>query len=211
LRNHPGKRGSKGSLPAALQDFKEIGRFSVGDLLANYTKFIYTVGKLWDKVVNSGPPGNRRSLFKTEVEHMFLGQYSHSIDEKGRMIVPARFREKLDGSIYLTQGFDQNLRVLPEGIFISIYERVTEMSSTNPTARQLRRLIFSTAQQVDIDSSGRILIPKYLRDVALLQDEAIIVGVGEALEIWSPNAWESQNQLLQDADANAERFAALEV
>ncbi|MEJ2412133.1 MAG: division/cell wall cluster transcriptional repressor MraZ [Anaerolineales bacterium] len=85
------------------------------------------------------------------------------------------------------------------------------MSTTNPTARQLRRLIFSTAQQVDIDSNGRILIPKYLRDVASLNDEAIVVGVGEALEIWSPDAWETQNQQLQDAESNAERFAALDI
>jgi MraZ protein len=142
---------------------------------------------------------------------MFLGQYRHSLDDKGRMIVPARFRDSLDGTIYLTQGFDQNLRVLPEAAFTAIYERVTEMSSTNPTARELRRLIFSTAQQVDIDANGRILIPKYLRDVANLVEEAIVVGVGEALEIWSPEAWESQNQLLQDSDSNAERFAALDI
>lgn len=143
---------------------------------------------------------------------MFLGQYRHSLDDKGRMIVPARFRNQLlAGMIYLTQGFDQNLRVLPEDAFVSIYERVTEMSTTNPMARQLRRLIFSTAQQVDIDSNGRILIPKYLRDVASLDAEAIIVGVGEAIEIWAPDAWESQNELLQDAESNAERFAALDI
>ncbi len=182
-----------------------------GFLLAKKSTFIYTVGKLWDKVVNSGSPGDRRSVFKTGTEHMFLGQYRHSLDEKGRMIVPARFRDSLEGTIYLTQGFDQNLRVLPEAAFVSIYQRVTEMSSTNPTARQLRRLIFSTAQQVDIDSNGRILIPKYLRDVASLIDEAIIVGVGEALEIWSPEVWETQNSLLQDADSNAVRFAALDI
>jgi MraZ protein len=169
------------------------------------------VGKLWDKVVNSGSPGDRRSAFKAVAEHMFLGQYRHSLDDKGRMIVPARFRDLLTGTIYLTQGFDQNLRILPEAAFVSIYERVTEMSSTNPTARQLRRLIFSTAQQVDIDNNGRILIPKYLRDVAHLTSEAIVVGVGEALEIWSPDAWNSQNSLLQDADSNAERFAALDI
>jgi MraZ protein len=185
--------------------------FSGGFLLAKIGTFRYTVGKLWVKVVNSGSPGDRRSVFNTGTEHMFLGQYRHSLDDKGRMIVPARFREVLDGTIYLTQGFDQNLRVLPEAAFTAIYARVTEMSSTNPTARELRRLIFSTAQQVDIDSNGRILIPKYLRDVADLNEEAIVVGVGEALEIWSPEAWESQNQLLQDSDSNAERFAALDI
>jgi MraZ protein len=180
-------------------------------LLAKIVTFSYTVGELWVKVVNSGSPGDRRSAFNKGTEHMFLGQHRHSLDDKGRMIIPARFRDLLDGTIYLTQGFDQNLRILPEAAFVSIYESVTEMSSTNPTARQLRRLIFSTAQQVDIDTNGRILIPKYLRDVANLQDEAIVVGVGEALEIWSPEAWETQNSLLQDADSNAERFAALDL
>ena len=140
------------------------------------------MGELWVKVVNSGSPGDRRSAFNKGTEHMFLGQHRHSLDDKGRMIIPARFRDLLDGTIYLTQGFDQ-----------------------------LRRLIFSTAQQVDIDTNGRILIPKYLRDVANLEDEAIVVGVGEALEIWSPEAWETQNSLLQDADSNAERFAALDL
>jgi MraZ protein len=182
-----------------------------GYLLAKKGTFIYTVGKLWVKVVNSGTPGNRRSVFNEVIEHMFLGQYRHSLDDKGRMIVPARFRDLLYGRIYLTQGFDNNLRVLPEAAFVSIYERVTEMSSTNPTARQLRRLIFSTAQQVDIDNNGRILIPKYLREVANLSKEAIVVGVGEAVEIWSPEAWDSQNQLLQDPESNAERFAALDI
>ncbi|MFL7812304.1 MAG: division/cell wall cluster transcriptional repressor MraZ [Anaerolineales bacterium] len=194
-------------MPLLRENWSHFGGF----LLAKTGTFIYTVGKLWDKVVNSGSPGDRRSVFNTGTEHMFLGQYRHSLDDKGRMIVPARFRDLLNGPIYLTQGFDQNLRVLPEAAFVSIYERVTEMSTTNPTARQLRRLIFSTAQQVDIDANGRILIPKYLRDVAHLDDEAIVVGVGEALEIWSPAAWETQNELLQDAESNAERFAALDI
>lgn len=169
------------------------------------------MGKLWDKVVDSGSPGDRRSLFKGMIEQMFLGQYQHSLDSKGRMIVPARFREGLAGTVYLTQGFDHNLRLLPEEIFVSIYERITTMSTTDPTARQLRRLIFSTAQQVDLDGNGRILIPKYLRDIARLNSEAVIVGVGEAIEIWAPEAWKKQNQILLDAESNAERFAALDV
>jgi MraZ protein len=190
--------------------YSKTGCFG-GILLAKTGTFIYTVGNLWVKVVNSGSPGDRRSVFKIGIEHMFLGQYRHALDDKGRMIVPARFRDLLNGTIYLTQGFDQNLRVMPNEAFELIYQRVTEMSSTNPTARQLRRLIFSTAQQVSIDGNGRILIPKYLRDVANITTEAIIVGVGEALEIWSPAAWENQNQLLQDAESNAERFAALDI
>ena len=142
---------------------------------------------------------------------MFLGQYRHNLDSKGRVIIPARFRGLLDEAVYLTQGFDHNLRLLPESAFQVIYQRVTSMSTTDPAARQLRRLIFSSAQKVDLDGNGRILIPQYLREVAGLVDEVIIVGVGEAIEIWSPKAWESENDSLQDTEANTQRFAALEV
>ncbi len=142
---------------------------------------------------------------------MFLGQYKHNLDNKGRVIIPSRFRVLLDEEAYLTQGFDNNLRLLPETAFQAIYQRVTSMASTDPTARQLRRLIFSSAQKVDPDGNGRILIPQYLREVANLDDEVIIVGVGEAIEIWSPQAWDAENASLQDAEANAQRFATLDV
>jgi MraZ protein len=142
---------------------------------------------------------------------MFLGQYVHNIDDKGRVIVPARFRDELEGAFYLTQGFDQNLRLLPEEAFQEIYQRVTSMKTTDPVARQLRRLLFSSAQKVDIDGNGRILIPRFLREFAKLNDEVVIVGVGEAIEIWSPSAWERENALLNDADGNTERFSTLEV
>lgn len=150
-------------------------------------------------------------MLKQGVEHMFLGQYVHNIDGKGRVIVPARFREELEGAFYLTQGFDQNLRLLPEDAFQEIYQRVTSMKTTDPVARQLRRLLFSSAQKVEVDSNGRILIPAFLRDFAQLESEVVIVGVGEAVEIWSPTAWENENALLNDADGNTERFSALEV
>ncbi|MEA2008374.1 MAG: cell division/cell wall cluster transcriptional repressor MraZ, partial [Chloroflexota bacterium] len=113
--------------------------------------------------------------------------------------------------VYLTQGFDQNLRLLPEAAFNAIYQQVASMNTTDPTARRLRRLIFSTAQQVEMDGNGRILIPKYLRDIANLDSDVVIVGVGEAIEVWSPEAWELENELLQDAEANTQRFAALDV
>jgi MraZ protein len=142
---------------------------------------------------------------------MFLGQYVHNLDSKGRVIIPARFRDQLDGSVYVTQGFDRNLRLLPEDAFERIYARVTAMNSTDPVARQLRRLIFSSAQKVNLDSNGRVLIPKYLREFAGLEEEVVIVGVGEAIEMWSPEAWENENSLLNDTEANAQRFAALEV
>ncbi|MDR3575929.1 MAG: division/cell wall cluster transcriptional repressor MraZ [Anaerolineaceae bacterium] len=142
---------------------------------------------------------------------MFLGQYEHIIDEKGRMTIPSRFRELLADGAYITQGFDQNLIVLTTSSFNSIYERVNQMSVTDPNARQLRRLMFSRADHVDFDKAGRILIPQFLRQANCLENGAMVVGVGNYFEIWSPELWKRQNDLLQDAESNNQRFAALDL
>ena len=142
---------------------------------------------------------------------MFLGQYRHSLDSKGRLTIPARFRGLLAAGAFLTQGFDRNLRLLTEPAFEAVYAQVNQLSMTDPTTRQLRRLIFATATQVEIDRIGRVLIPQFLRDMAGLEAEAVIVGVGEAIEIWSPAAWDEQVALMSDIDANSQRFADLDL
>jgi MraZ protein len=142
---------------------------------------------------------------------MFLGRFEHNIDEKGRLTIPARYRELLADGAYVTQGLDHNLIVLPTPSFQSISETVSALSMTDPTARQLRRLIFSSAVQCEIDRAGRILLPQFLRDAIQLKDTAMIVGVGGHFEIWAPDYWAEQNALLNDADANAQRFAAFDL
>ncbi len=142
---------------------------------------------------------------------MFLGRYRHNLDRKGRLTIPSRFREPLQGGAYLVQGFDRNLMVLTPSVFERIYRRVNALSMTDPVARQLKRLIFSAASPVEVDSAGRILIPPYLRDAIGLEGAAEVVGVGDYFEIWPPEAWEEQMDILQDAEANARRFAALDI
>lgn len=142
---------------------------------------------------------------------MFLGQYEHIIDEKGRMTIPARFRELLAEGAYITQGFDQNLIVMTTASFNNISERVNQMSVTDSNARQLRRLMFSRADRVDFDKAGRILIPQFLRQSNCLENSAMVVGVGNHFEIWSPELWKKQNDLLQDAEANNQRYATLDL
>ena len=142
---------------------------------------------------------------------MFLGQFEHTIDEKGRMTIPARFRELLEGGAYVTQGFDSNLIVLPTGAFQQIYQRVNQLSMTDPTTRQLKRLIFSYATRLEFDKAGRILLPQFLRETASLDGAAVVVGVGDYFEIWSVQHWADQNDNLRDADANSQRFAALDL
>jgi len=142
---------------------------------------------------------------------MFLGQYTHSMDTKGRLTVPARFRELLEQGAYISQGFEQNLMVLTASAFERISARVNEMSLTDPTARQLKRLLFATADRVEMDNSGRVRIPQFLREVAGLDGDAVIVGAGDYFEIWSPQAWQPKAAELQDTETNAQRFTTLEL
>jgi MraZ protein len=142
---------------------------------------------------------------------MFLGQYRHTIDNKGRLTIPARFRDLLEDGAYILQGFDRNLLVLRSGTFEGIYRRLSQLSMTDPAARQLRRLIFSTADRADVDRNGRILIPQFLREVAQVDGEAVFVGAGEYFEIWSPESWGTQLDQLQDADGNAQKFSTFDL
>lgn len=143
---------------------------------------------------------------------MFLGQFYHTLDEKGRLTIPARFRDLLgsDGA-FILRGFDQNLMVLSSSSFAVIYQRINRLSMTDPTARLLRRLIFSTAAPVEFDKIGRFLLPQFLRSDAAIQIEAVVVGAGDYIEIWSPERWNDQIEQLQDAETNATRFAALDL
>jgi MraZ protein len=142
---------------------------------------------------------------------MFLGQYRHNLDEKGRLTIPARFRDLLAEGAFLTQGFDRNLRLLTETAFTSLYNKLSQLNTADSTTRELRRLLLANASQVEIDRIGRILVPQFLRNIAGLSSEAVIVGVGESVEIWSPEAWEEQVLRLEDVDANAQRFAEVDL
>jgi len=142
---------------------------------------------------------------------MFLGRYEHAIDEKGRLTIPVRYRELLENGAYVLQGFDRNLMVLDAPSFEKIYEHINQMSMTDPTARHLKRFIFSSAERAEFDRAGRMLLPQFLRESARLAGSAVLVGVGDYFEIWSPEIWAQQNELLQDVDANTQRFAALEL
>ncbi len=139
---------------------------------------------------------------------MFLGQYEHAIDEKGRMTIPARFRDELGEIAYITRAFDQNLTAMPEPVFNSLADRLNDLSVTVPEVRLLQSLIFSNAVRVEFDRSGRILIPQFLRDQARLQGAAIVVGQGKRFEIWAPELWVEQVSA-QNSPAIALRFKEL--
>lgn len=142
---------------------------------------------------------------------MFLGRYQHSIDDKGRLIIPARFRELLSNGAFITQGFDGNLMVLTTESFNAISQKVRTMSITDPRARLFKRFLFSSGEQVDVDRSGRILIPQFLRQSAGLDGEVVIVGVGEHFEIWSSEQWQEQARQIEEVKEQADLFTEFEI
>lgn len=155
---------------------------------------------------------NRRSYIKGKLEQMFLGRYHHTVDEKGRLTIPARYRDLLAAEgAYLTQGFDSNINVYPIPIFERISLRVNRLSMTDPSARLLRRIMFSNAELVVLDKAGRILVPHFLREGLNLDSEAVIVGMGDYFEIWSPNQWVGQTAMMEESEPIAVRFMDLDL
>ncbi|MBL8077151.1 MAG: division/cell wall cluster transcriptional repressor MraZ [Anaerolineales bacterium] len=146
---------------------------------------------------------------------MFLGNFQHNLDDKGRLMIPARFRELLEGGAYITQGFDKCLMVLTEDYFKQVYERIEAMNLADPTARLLRRLILSNAYPVEVDKVGRILVPQNLRAFLGIATEGsgelTVAGQGEYFEVWTPALWNEQMAELQKTEANNARFSTLDL
>ena len=142
---------------------------------------------------------------------MFLGQFQHNLDDKGRLMIPARFRELLAAGAFITQGFDRCLMVMTDMYFKQVYDRISAMNLADPNTRLLRRFILSNAYPVEIDKVGRILVPQNLRQGIMLENEAIVAGQGEYFEVWTPAEWNGQMAQLQDIETNNQRFATLDL
>ncbi|MCI0555873.1 MAG: division/cell wall cluster transcriptional repressor MraZ [Anaerolineae bacterium] len=142
---------------------------------------------------------------------MFLGQFQHNLDDKGRLMIPARFRELLAAGAFITQGFDRCLMVMTDMYFKQVYDRISAMNLADPNTRLLRRFILSNAYPVEIDKVGRILVPQNLRQGIMLESEAIVAGQGEYFEVWTPAEWNAQMAQLQDIETNNQRFATLDL
>jgi MraZ protein len=142
---------------------------------------------------------------------MFLGFFEHNLDERGRLMIPARFRDLLEGGAFITHGFDRCLMVMDRPYFGQVYDRINGMNLADPSARLLRRMMFSNAYLVEVDKVGRILIPPSMRTFVGLNGEAIVAGQGAYFEVWAPAAWQAQMTELEDTETNNRRFAALDL
>ena len=125
---------------------------------------------------------------------MYMGEYQHTIDEKGRMIIPAKFRDELGSSFVITRGLDQCLFVYPMSEWAVMEQKLKALPLMKSDARAFTRFFFSGAVECELDKQGRVNIPGNLRDHAKLEKECVVIGVSTRVEIWSKEAWDSYSQ-----------------
>jgi len=139
---------------------------------------------------------------------MFLGEYAHTIDEKGRLTLPAKYRAELAAGLVVTRGIDKCLFVFPRAEWDKLAEKLNALPLTDPQAREFRRLIFSGAIDDELDKQGRVLLAQYLRDYAGLNGNVIVAGLNTHMEIWAPEAWNAIRANF-DSGLSAEYWARL--
>lgn len=130
---------------------------------------------------------------------MFMGEHVHTIDLKGRIIIPAKFREHLNDGFILTRGMDGCLFGYPPQEWIQFEEKLKKLSIAKKDARAFTRFFFSGATEVNIDKQGRINIPTTLRQHAALEKECVIIGVSNRIEIWAQDRWDDYFTMSEDA------------
>jgi len=140
---------------------------------------------------------------------MFLGAFEHTLDNKGRITLPAKFRAELAQGVVITRGLDRCLFLFPLVEWAPLAQRISALPLTNSDARNLRRLMFSEAGDVIPDRQGRILIPAYLREYANLNSQVIITGLDTYIEIWNAEAWYKLKAQAEKDIEKAERWEEL--
>lgn len=136
---------------------------------------------------------------------MFLGEYQHNIDIKGRIIIPAKFRDALGENFIVTKGLDGCLFVYPFDEWQKLQQELEKLPLTQKDARAFVRFFFASASKGELDKQGRLMIPSKLRDYAGLNKEVMVIGVSKRLEIWDVERWQNYN----DDEASFEQLAEL--
>jgi len=126
---------------------------------------------------------------------MFLGEYQHSLDNKGRIIIPSRFREELGPRFIATKGLDQCIFLYPLEEWKVIEQRIHSLPFTRADVRAFVRLFFSGAAELEIDKQGRSVLPANLRNYAFIEKELVIIGAGSRVEVWSAEKWEEYQSM----------------
>ncbi|MDD5431209.1 MAG: division/cell wall cluster transcriptional repressor MraZ [Candidatus Pacebacteria bacterium] len=141
---------------------------------------------------------------------MFIGEFQHNIDVKGRMAIPAKFRQQLGAGAIITRGLDRCLFVFSAKEWESLAEKIKSLPLVQANSRAFSRLMFAGATDVELDNQGRILIPEFLRKYADLDKKVIVTGLYNRIEIWDEEVWKSYKAKTESAsDEIAEKLGEL--
>lgn len=140
---------------------------------------------------------------------MLLGLYPSILETDNHLVLPDGIQEDYKDGLYITRGFDRNIMVLTVQAFETIYDRITSLNLADPVARLLLRMILGAAHRTEIESDGKLLIPESLREFANLERAVTIVGQGDFIELWSPDAWNRQEEQLLNVEAD--HFSTLNI
>jgi MraZ protein len=131
-------------------------------------------------------------------EFPFTGEATHTVDEKGRIAIPARHRGQFRDGVFVARGMDTCLAVHTRTGWEAIIAKIAGLPMTDPAGRMLERRLFGGAAELKLDSQGRVLLPENLRKFAGINDEACVIGVGKRLEIWEPGRWRASLEAFED-------------
>ncbi len=141
---------------------------------------------------------------------MLIGEYIHTIDQKNRVSLPAKFRKEMGKSLVVTPGLDNCLFIFTKKEWVKISEKLSEFSMLQADNRSFNRFMFGGATEVDVDTIGRFLLPDFLKTRAGLSEKVALVGVQNRVEIWNETAWsEYKNTVEKQADALAEKLGGI--
>jgi MraZ protein len=143
---------------------------------------------------------------------MFIGEYHHTLDEKGRMSVPVKFRVDLAQGAVVTRGLDRSLFLYPKSEWQTLAEKLASLPFGQADTRAFARLMLAGAMEVEVDKSGRVLLPEYLRSYAGLSKDVVVAGLFNRLEIWDEATWKEYSAKTEsEGNAIAERLQNLGV
>jgi MraZ protein len=140
---------------------------------------------------------------------VFTGEYRHSVDDKGRIAVPSKFRAQLDEGAVVSRWLDSCLAIHTRAGWDALAAKVATLPITDTNARRFQRFIFANAVDTALDGQGRVLVPAYLREAAGLDAEAVVVGSRDHAEIWAPARWDDFRRSLEDPESLAEALEGL--
>ena len=146
--------------------------------------------------------GNRSSRREGQLEAYFAGEFAHSLDEKGRLAIPAKFRGRFKEGAVVTRWTGECLAVWPTKEWAVLNADIAKRPRTDPAATRFRHFLLGSAHEAELDAQGRVTVPAHLRKFARLEGDAVVVGISDHLEVWEPGRWRANLASVQSQVTN---------